>query len=104
MNTFLDFIHVAGNALLHSFRTAALCWLAVGLAVAVLIIRGVTKKKKGKNQDNNYCLEGMCLGMCFGTAIAAALGNNTGMGISLGMLVGLTIGMLIPKQTRDANK
>ena len=39
----------------------------MGLAVAILAVRGAVKIKKGEKQDSNYGLEGMCLGMCFGT-------------------------------------
>lgn len=44
MDTVLNFIHVAGNVLLHSMRTAAFCWAAVCLAAAVLIIRGLARE------------------------------------------------------------
>ena len=64
----------------------------MGLAVAILAVRGAVKIKKGEKQDSNYGLEGMCLGMCFGTALGTALGNNTGVGLSLGMLLDLAIG------------
>jgi NAD/NADP transhydrogenase beta subunit len=104
MNTILNFIHVAGNVLLHSIRTATFCWVAVGLVVVILAIRGVTKKKKGEKQDNNYCLEGMSLGMCFGLLIGTMLGNYIGVAISLGMIVGLAIGMCIPKKTEGGDK
>ena len=104
MNTILNFIHVAGNVLLHSIRTAMFCWVAVGLVVAILVIRGVTKKKKGKKQDDNYGMEGMSLGMCFGLLMGTMLENYIGVAISLGMIVGLGIGMLIPKNKKDANE
>ena len=35
----------------------------MGLAVAILAVRGAVKIKKGEKQDSNYGLEGMCLGM-----------------------------------------
>ncbi len=44
MVTVLNFIHVAGNVLLHSMCTAAFCWAAVCLAAAVLIIRGLARE------------------------------------------------------------
>ena len=53
MNTILNYIHVAGNVLSHSIRTATFCWAAVALVVAVLVIRGVTQKKRGKKQEND---------------------------------------------------
>lgn len=43
----------------HSIHTAWFCWVAVGLVVAVLIIRSVAGKKSGKKQDNNYSMEEM---------------------------------------------
>ena len=90
MNTILDFIRAAGPC------------VAIGLLPAILVVRSVTKKKKGEKQDSNYGMEGMCLGMCFGTAIGTALGNNTGIGLSLGMLVGLAIGMCIHRKQEKA--
>ena len=76
----------------------------MGLAVAILAVRGAVKIKKSEKQDSNYGLEGMCLGMCFGTALGTALGNNTGVGLSLGMLLGLAIGSCIPRNRKDADE
>ena len=74
----------------------------MGLAVAILAVRGAVKIKKGEKQDSNYGLEGMCLGMCFSAAIGSALGNDTGLGISLGMLLGLALGSCIHKNREEA--
>ena len=101
MNTILNSIHVAGNVLLHSVRTATFCWAAAALVLAVLVIRGVSKKMSGKKQESNYCLEGMSLGMCFGLLVGTMLENHIGVAISIGMIVGLVIGMLIPKRTEN---
>ena len=76
----------------------------MGLAVAILAVRGAVKIKKDEKQDSNYGLEGMCLGMCFGTALGTALGNNTGVGLSLGMLLDLAIGSCIPRGRKDADE
>ena len=92
MNDILDYIRLAAP------------WVAMGLAVAILAVRGAVKIKKGEKQDSNYGLEGMCLGMCFGTALGTALGNNTGVGLSLGMLLGLAIGSCIPRGRKDADE
>lgn len=89
MHTVLDFIR------------AAVPWVAVGLAVAIIAVRSVAKTDK---KESSYGMEGMCLGMCLGTAIGSALGNNTGIGISLGMLIGLAIGSCMPKKADDTNK
>ena len=88
MNDILDFIRSAAP------------WVAMGLAVAILAVRGAVKIKKGEKQDSNYGLEGMC----FGTALGTALGNNTGVGLSLGMLLGLAIGSCIPRGRKDADE
>ena len=82
------------------FLRAALPWIAVGLALAVLCARGAGKAKK-KEPASDYGTEGMCLGMCLGTAIGTAFGNHTGLGISLGMLLGLAIGSSIKKKGQD---
>lgn len=104
MNSILNFIHIVGNVLLHSIHTATFCWVAAALAVAVLVIRGVTQKKRGKKQENNYCLEGMSLGMCFGLLVGTMLGNYIGVAISVGLIVGLVVGMLIPKKVESGDK
>ena len=82
------------------FFRAALPWIAVGLALAVLCARGAGKARK-KEPASDYGTEGMCLGMCLGTAIGTAFGNHTGLGISLGMLIGLAIGTCIKKEGQD---
>ena len=92
MNSFLDFIRGAAP------------WVAMGLLVVILAVRGAAQKKKSRKQDTTYEMEGLCLGMCLGTAIGTALGNNTGLGISIGMLAGLAIGMCIPKRTEPEDK
>ena len=79
------------------FLRAALPWIAVGLALAVLCARGAGKARK-KEPASDYGTEGMCLGMCLGTAIGTAFGNHTGIGISLGMLIGLAIGTCCKKE------
>lgn len=56
MNTVLDFVRAAAP------------WIAAGLAVIIIAVRGVRKKKKGEkeNSEANYSLEEMSLGMCIG--------------------------------------
>lgn len=52
------------------FVRAAAPWVAMGLAVTILAVRGAKRKKATEKQDKkqagNYGTEGMCLGMCFG--------------------------------------
>lgn len=92
MNTVMDFIRSAAP------------WIAAGLLLAILAVRGIARKKKGESQTGDYSIEGMCLGMCFGMLIGTALGDNIGIGISLGMLFGLVIGLCIPKKPENNNK
>ncbi len=54
-------------------------WVAMGVLVIILCVRGA-----GKKGEENYGTEGMCLDMCLGTSIGTALGGNTGLGLSLG--------------------
>lgn len=85
------------------FLCAAAPWVAIGLTVAILAVRGVTGGKKSKKQDGDYGTEGMSLGMCFGVLIGTAFGG-IGSGLSFGMLAGLAVGMCIPKKSKDGNK
>ena len=62
------------NAIMDFIRAAA-PWVAMGLAVAILAARGVSRKKKGKKADGDYGTEGMCLGMCFGLLAGNLLEN-----------------------------
>ncbi len=103
MNTTLNFIHTAGNVLLHFIRTAAFRW-AAGSVSAILIICSVIKKKKGKKQDTVYCMEGISLGMCLGLLIGTLFEGYIGVGISVGMIIGLVIGMYIPKEQEAESK
>ena len=85
------------------FMSAALPWICMGLLLAIFFARS-SRKKKDKEQKDNYATEGMALGMCFGTAIGTSLGINTGLGLSLGMLIGLAVGSSIEKKKNDDEK
>ena len=78
---------------MREFAAAALPWIVIGIAVAVLLAyRG---KKKGEYET---CMtEGMCIGMCIGTAIGSSGILDLGLGISLGMLLGELAVMNIKK-------
>lgn len=104
MNKIFSFVRTAGNVLLYSLRTATFCRVAVGLVVAILVIRGIIRKNKCKKQDDNYGMEGMSLGMCLGLLIGTMFEGYIGIGISLGMIVGLVIGMCIPKKQEEEGK
>lgn len=100
----LNFIRVAANIILHSFRAAAPCWAAICLTAVILIVRFARMKKKGKKQDGNYGAEGISLGMCFGLLFGTTFGDNAAIGIAVGALVGLAIGMCVPRSPKDAEK
>lgn len=82
--------------MMKEFILAALPWVCIGLAIAILAAHwgSKAKKKAGRNEkrtpEDNYMVEGMCLGM----AVGLSLGNA---GYSYGMLLGMVIGMCIPK-------
>lgn len=80
----------------YDFFTAALPWLAIGLALAILLA-GLSKEKNSASRNNNYGIEGMCVGMVIGSALSMTVIHNNGTGISLGMLIGLALGSLIEK-------
>ena len=79
------------------FAMAALPFVMIGICLTIIFIN---YKKKGRENQNNYLLEGMCMGMCLGVAIATSLHIHLGLGISLGMLIGETIGISIKKEPK----
>ena len=80
-----------------AFMSAALPWIAMGVALAIFFARAAKcKNKKEKKQD--YGSEGMALGMCLGVAVATAAHINVGLGLSLGMLLGLFVGSAAEKE------
>lgn len=79
---------------MRDFVTAALPWVIMGTALAVLF---ATREKRRAAEDANYMTEGMCIGMCIGAALGSAKAVDIGLGISLGMLVGEVAGMNMKK-------
>ena len=80
---------------MKDFIMAALPWICIGIAVALVAANHGAKKKSNADGEefSNYMTEGMCLGMCVGTT----LGGN---GLVYGMLAGLIIGMCIKKEIK----
>ncbi|WP_099468608.1 hypothetical protein [Konateibacter massiliensis] len=97
------------------FLSAALPWLLIGIAVAIIAANFSRKKRKlsPKEQghldkakstkvdsEDNYMSVGMCLGMCAGTVLNSMGIISLSYGISFGMLIGMVVGMCINKQNR----
>ena len=52
-------------------------WVAMGLLVAILVIRGAASTKNAKNETaENYGMGRMSLGMCFGLLISVMFGRR----------------------------
>lgn len=76
---------------MKEFILAALPWVLIGIAVALLC---VLRENKGAS----YVTEGMCLGMCMGVTISSLVKIDLGTGISLGMLLGEVTGAFFRKK------
>ena len=75
---------------MKDFITAALPWIIIGIAIALLAVNAGKRKKGEKKADDNMS-EGMCIGMCIGVALGASGVIDLGLGISLGMLAGMGV-------------
>lgn len=113
-----------GDIVMRIFLLAALPWVALGIAVAVLIANfrkkgkgiknggnkernpdsaGTNPEKPNHDSEDNYMSVGMSLGMCFGVAIGSSFTGAFGAtaisyGICFGMLIGMVAGLLIKKK------
>ena len=56
---------------MKDFITAALPWIIIGIAIALLAVNAGKRKKGEKKADDNMS-EGMCIGMCIGVALGAS--------------------------------
>ena len=81
---------------MKDFITAALPWVMMGLALAVLAASYAREKKEDQKKRNELQLGGMALGMLLGVALGTTgLLENYSLGISLGALWGLVIGTVV---------
>ena len=81
---------------MKDFITAALPWVMMGLALAVLAASYAREKKEDQKKRNELQLGGMALGMLLGVALGTAgLLENHALGFSLGALWGLVIGTAV---------
>lgn len=81
---------------MKEFITAALPWVMMGLALAVLTVRYAREKKEDQKKRNELQLGGIALGMLLGVAPGTTgLLESHALGISLGALCGLAIGTAV---------
>lgn len=91
------------------FLLAALPWVVMGIAVAVMLVNLNRKKGKlnmekqkgtdGENSMSTECEHNyMSVGMCFGSVLSLSGIVTLSYGISFGMLIGMTVGMYIKKR------
>lgn len=78
------------------FFTAALPFIAIGLAIALL----AANARRGRERKN-YLTEGMCLGLALGAGLSGLLQMELGLAMSLGLLLGAALGQLVPKGEVD---
>ena len=79
---------------MRDFMLAALPWIIIGIAVAVIF---AFRSRKKDDEPQNCMTEGMCIGMCLGVAIGSTGLISLALGISSGMLIGEVIGFIIKK-------
>lgn len=91
---------------MRDFITAALPWVMMGLAVAVIAVNFAREKKTDRKKQNQAQLTGLLLGMALGAALdAAGLFDSPALGMSLGALWGLALGTAMePKDKGDGEK
>lgn len=95
---------------MKEFISAALPWVAIGIAVAIILSNAVKRKNaKGRDENSeneaaddkktadNHMTDGLCIGMCLGVALGSIGIIDLATGISLGMLLGLAVGLCIKK-------
>ena len=83
----------------REFIRATSPWVAMGLLVAILMIRGTASTKNAKNETaENYGMDGMSLGMCFGLLSSVMFGDYTCVGLSIGMLMEMAVGLSVHKE------
>lgn len=85
------------------FVLAALPWVVMGVALAVVAVLFAKREKNGKRSvKETYMGEGMALGMLFGVAIGSSGAMELSTGLSLGLMLGMVIGMSMEKKDKKA--
>lgn len=92
------------------FTNAALPWIAMGLAVAVVTATYERNRKaqgrKGSDRNpssaggerkNGYLTAGLCLGVCIGEVLSLLGVVSTAYGLSFGLLFGVTTAACIKR-------
>ncbi|MDO4466455.1 MAG: hypothetical protein Q4C49_05540 [Bacillota bacterium] len=85
--------------MIQDFLTAALPWIAIGVAVAIFFA-SQRNTVHNNNGDKNYVSMGIAIGMCFGVAFSCITDMNMGLGIAIGMVLGLSVGTSLEKKNK----
>ena len=91
---------------MNEFMTAALPWVLMGLALAIIAVK--LKEKKSEEKSEEYSEEkskmdkkvsyGMCIGMGFGVVLQSATSMNLGTSLAIGALWGMAIALSLEKE------
>ena len=85
------------------FVLAALPWVLMGVALAVVATLFARREKTGRKPvKETYMGEGVALGMLFGVAIGSSGVIDLSIGMSIGMMLGMVIGMSMEKKDKKA--
>ena len=81
------------------FVLAALPWVLMGVALAVVATLFARREKTGRKPvKETYMGEGVALGMLFGVAIGSTGTVELSIGLSMGLMLGMVVGMCIEKK------
>ena len=81
------------------FVLAALPWVLMGVALAVVATLFARREKTGRKPvKETYMGEGVALGMLFGVAIGSTGAVELSTGLSMGLMLGMVVGLCIEKK------
>ena len=86
---------------MKEFVFAALPWVLMGLALAVLAASHITKKQKNEKRGT-YIALGAGLGLLLGAVLnSCGLWADQALGYAMGPLLGMAAASLIPEKDQD---
>ena len=86
---------------MKEFMFAALPWVLMGLALAVLAANHITKKQKHEKQGT-YIALGAGLGLLLGAVLnSCGLWADQALGYAMGPLLGMAAASLIPEKDQE---